>query len=290
MSQTPLRAVEHGRDLDAPLRYFEKPLEKGVTMAYYEPMSKEDKYEAQKCVEKAQNLLGAHKRVVKVVVHTIVKYQNNRDLGDPDWQFAPTNLFSMVGLGKVSISVLQKAQDICRIESATNLVVQNEPEKHGSFTDEQKEFAHAYFESLEKPKTKRRIKSTDTLYQYVFDENGGMSFYVCTIVNMAPKKDLIGDGSWITHPENNKIAYCRLDGTTVGMRYYVYEEDVDTRFCPNFGKYKTLVLSEQDDELAVNIYIETLENRIRELEDQIASFRVQIEESKEKLAGWTTES
>lgn len=246
-------------------------------MGYYEPMSKEDKYEVQKCVEKAQNLLGAHKKVVKTVVHTIIKYQNDRDLFDPDWQFAPINLFSKVGMGTVSISVLEKAQDICRIESATNLVVKNEPES----------------QNVKEPgitPRKRRIKSTDTLYQYVFDENGGMAFSKCTIVNMAPKKDLARDGGWTTHPENNKIAYCRLYDTTVGMRYYVYEEDVDTRFCPNFGKYKTLVLSKQDDALAVDIYIKTLENRIEELEDQIASFRKQISESKEKLAGWTTEN
>lgn len=249
-------------------------------------MSKEDKYEVQKCVEKAQTQLGAHKKVVNMVVHAIVKYQNDRGLGDPDWQFAPINLFSKVGMGTVSISVLEKAQDICRVEPTTNLVIQNEP---SAFTDKQKEFARSYFEALEKPKRKRRIKSTDTLYQYVFDESGGMSFYVCTIVNMAPKKELARGGGWITHPENNKIAYCRLKDTTIGMRFYVYEEDVDARFS-SFGKYKTLVLSEQNDELAVDIYIETLEDRIRELEDQIASFRKQISESKEKLAGWTTES
>lgn len=244
-------------------------------MGYCEPMPKADKYEVQKCVEKAQNLLGAHKKVVKAVVHAIVKYQNGRDLCDPDWQFAPINFFSTVGMGTVSISVLEKAQDICRIESAANPVVQNEPKPQS-------------IEEQVAPR-KRRIKSTDILYQYVFDEDGGMAFSKCTIVNMAPKKDLARDGGWITHPENNKIAYCRLKDTAAPMRFYVYEEDVDTRFS-SFGKYKTLVLSEQDDELAVNIYIETLEDRIGELEDQIASFRKQISESKEKLAGWTTES
>ena len=247
-------------------------------MGYYKPMDKEDKYEVQKYVEKAQNLLGAHKKVVKVVVHSIVAYHNNRSLGDPEWQCAPVSSFSKAGMGKVSISVLEKAQYICRSKSAISAV--------------KKSVEKAQNQNIKEPAAprKRRIKSTDTLYQYVFDKDGGMSFNPCRILKMAPKKELGSNGHWVAHPENEKITYVRInDLISPPMRFYVYEEDIDVRFA-NFSQYKTLVLSKQDDEKALDIYIEALGNRIEELEDQIGSFRDQIRMAEERKAGWTTEN
>ena len=254
-------------------------------MGYYKPMDKEDKYEVQKYVEKAQNLLGAHKKVVKVVVHSIVAYHNNRSLDDPEWQCAPVSSFSKAGMGKVSISVLEKAQDICRNESAIKKCVekaQNLVEAHKNEPESQ---------NIKEPAAprKRRIKSTDTLYQYVFDKDGGMSFDTCYILNMSPKRGLGKEGEWVLYPENAKIAYARTRDGSNPMRFYVYEEDVDTRFS-SFSQYKTLVLSKQDDEKALDIYIEALGNRIEELEDQIGSFRDQIRMAEERKAGWITEN
>lgn len=133
---------------------------------------------------------------------------------------------------------------------------------------------------------KPRIKSTQTLHEYIFDENGGMAYRPCHIVKMAPKKELVKD-CWVAHSDNNRICYMS-DDSICNLRRYVDELDVDERFS-TFSKYKTLVLTEQDDEKAVQIYVKALEERIEELGLQIKSFEKQIEEAKEKLAGWATE-
>lgn len=245
-------------------------------MGYYPNFTNQQKDEIKRCVEKAQNLLGAHKKVVKIVVHSIVRYQDTRDVFDPEWQLAPVDKFPKSGMGKVSLSVLKQAQDICKADYA-------------GACNEKPQSCEKSVEPKKQTPRKPRVKSTDTLYQYVFDKDGGMSFDPCYILNMSPKRGLGKEGEWVLYPENAKIAYARTRDGSNPMRFYVYEEDVDTRFS-SFSQYKTLVLSKQDDEKALDIYVETLKNRIAELEDQIESFRDQIRMAEERKAGWTTES
>lgn len=245
-------------------------------MGYYPKITNQQMDEIKRCVEKAQNLLGAHKKVVKIVVQSIVRYQDTRDVFDPEWQLAPVDKFSKSGMGKVSLSVLEQAQDIYKADYA------------GACNEKPQPCEKSVEPKKQKPR-KPRVKSTDTLYQYVFDKDGGMSFNPCRILKMAPKKELGSDGGWVVHPENNKITYVRINDFVSPMRFYVYEEDVDVRFA-SFSQYKTLVLSKPDDERALDIYIEALENRIEELEDQIGSFRDQIRMAEERKAGWTTEN
>lgn len=245
-------------------------------MGYYPNTTNLEKDEIKRCVEKAQNLLGAHKKVVKVVVHSIVRYQDTRDLYDPEWQWAPVDKFPKSGMGKVSLSVLEQAQDIYKADCA-------------GACNEKPQSCEKSVEPKKQTPRKPRIRSTDTLYQYVFDKDGGMSFNPCRILKMAPKKELGSNGDWVVHPENEKITYVRINDLVSPMRFYVYEEDIDVRFS-SFSQYKTLVLSKQDDEKALDIYIEALGNRIEELEDQIGSFRDQIRMAEERKAGWTTEN
>lgn len=244
-------------------------------MGYYPEATNQQKDEIKRCVEKAQNLLGANKNVVKTVFRSIVRYQDTRDVYDPEWPFAPVDKFPKRGMGKVSLSVLEQAQDICKADYA-------------GACDEKPQSCEKSVEPKRQTPRKPRIRSTDMLYQYVFDDNGGMSFNPCRILKMAPKKELSG-GNWIAHPENNKITYVRITDFGTPMHFHVYEEDIDVRFA-SFNQYKTLVLSKQDDEKALDIYIEALGNRIEELEDQIGSFRDQIRMVEERKAGWTTES
>lgn len=87
-------------------------------MGYYPNFTNQQKDEIKKCVEKAQNLLGAHKNVVKTVFRSIVRYQDTRDAFDPEWQLAPVDKFPKRGMGKVSLSVLEQAQDIYKADYA----------------------------------------------------------------------------------------------------------------------------------------------------------------------------